>query len=243
MIKLLEDEALLFDKYIIVADIHFGDFFVYDIEILEQYAKDITSKMIKILKKEKKRKIIINGDLKESIGLPNRIIRKLLVNFLETILNYVEELIIIKGNHDGKIEEILSDLRHYGNFEVMKELTLRNTIIYHGHRNVKNDNLLDVSTIITAHIHPAVNFSPLRKNIKAWLLGCLNISVRDEIKDINWIVLPAFSDYTYGLALNQLSNDELLDLVPIKGTVKLNKVTILLTDLTPVEEREINVER
>ncbi len=242
MIKLLENEALLFDKYLIIADIHFGDFFVYDIEILEHYKNEITSKIIKILEKEKKRKMIINGDLKESIGLPNKIIRKLLVDFLESILNYVEELIIIKGNHDGKIEEILSDLKHYGNFEIIKELILRNTIIYHGHRKVKDNSLLDVSTIITAHIHPAINFSPLRKNIKAWLLGHLNINIEDEIKDLNWIVLPAFSDYTYGLALNQLSDLELLSLIPIKGTVKLDKVTILLKDLTPVEEREIDVE-
>ncbi|MEK6905417.1 MAG: metallophosphoesterase, partial [Nanoarchaeota archaeon] len=105
------DAALWFEaeKALVINDLHLG----YEealhrkgIMVPRFQLEQIIDKLKIILQKTKPTKVIINGDLKHEFGKVLRQEWKEVLNFLDFVLANVEEVIIIKGNHDPIIQPI-----------------------------------------------------------------------------------------------------------------------------------------
>ena len=108
-IEIIENTpALIVDrKTLIVSDLHYGRVFIRDIKTLNEVLSYETKKLLNLVMLYKPKTIIINGDLKEALGKPHKVISEHINILLEKLLSHVREIIIVRGNHDGKLNEML----------------------------------------------------------------------------------------------------------------------------------------
>ncbi len=177
-------EYLRIGKYLVISDLHIGIELEYEKRgiFIPWQVNSLIEKIKGILEREKKIKsLIINGDIKHNILRPPKIELKFLYRFLEEIKELFDEIIIIKGNHDGKLERIIPDI------PIRPWMIYRKNLLIHGHRRVRG-NEGSFKKIITGHLHPI--FVSKGRAIKVFILG--------KYKDWTTIILPAFSDLCGG---------------------------------------------
>jgi len=238
-LRLLRDvPSLLIDNILVVSDIHLGVLKVRDIKIIEETITHEIEKIIHLLEKYKPAYLIINGDLKDDLGEPPRIVRRWINFFLEE-LSLVNEIIIIKGNHDGKIEKTI-ECKNLQKIQFTSRSIISNggykILILHGHQKIRNINLLcSIDLIITGHIHPAIEFIPKGPLVKVW--GVFELYLTPDLeKKVKWIVMPAFSSMLKGMSISNMTNEKISNLSPFPITPKIFKKQYLLLDLTVFEE-------
>ncbi|VVB75228.1 3',5'-cyclic adenosine monophosphate phosphodiesterase CpdA [Candidatus Tiddalikarchaeum anstoanum] len=141
------EAALLLKDYAIISDLHIG--FEEDLEDRGYIIPDQTPKFLQRIEKlrEKAKKLVILGDVKHKIFLKRR---KILYDFLAKISALFESVIIVKGNHDGKIEEYTC---HFANIEVVNEFRIGHSLLMHGNKNPSIENIKDVDTLMLGHFH------------------------------------------------------------------------------------------
>ncbi len=175
----LPNKALKIGNNLIIADLHLG----YEESLAKEGAylpkafHEMISSLKTMLQKEKPKRLIINGDLKHSF-IPFRREKLELRAFFEEISPLVNEIVVVKGNHDVGIVWI----KELG-VEVVDELEIGGWKIVHGHKLVKG------SKFIIGHEHPAIR---LRDEVGA-LIKVPIFLLSDEL-----IVLPAFTPWAYG---------------------------------------------
>ncbi len=101
--------------------------------------------------------LVILGDVKEPLGL-GLFTKRLLMGFFSELGDI--EVMITKGNHDGRIEEVA---RKFENIEVSDYFLVDDVLFIHGHQNLPDAQFKNA---YLGHIHPAVNVrfgSTLRK--------------------------------------------------------------------------------
>jgi len=128
--------------------------------------------------------VIILGDIKEPLGL-NTFTKKLLIEFFSELRDF--EVIITRGNHDGKIEEAL---KNFENVKVVRYYTIDEMLFLHGHQNLPN---VKFGKAFLGHIHPAVTikFGSMAKRVKCFLrIG-------------KFLILPAINPYLEGFDVKE----------------------------------------
>src|SRR3989344_3723534 len=147
------DTSLWFEaeKVLVINDLHIG----YE-EVLHRKGilvprfqlEQITNKLKLILQKTKPAKLVINGDLKHEFGKVLTQEWREVLHFLDFVLAYVPEIIIIKGNHDPIIKPI-ADKK---GLVVVEQYKVGETLIVHG------DELVETTAkrIVIGHEHPAI---------------------------------------------------------------------------------------
>lgn len=176
-------EYLKLGKSIVIADLHIGIELEYASKgiYIPWQTDSLKEKIEKIRDIEKNAKrLIIDGDLKHTIlKIDQREIKHVLdfINFAEEIF---DEVLIIKGNHDGKIQKILIGR------PVIPYFVEKEALVIHGHKMIPKE--VDVNRIIIGHVHPI--FKVNMKSIKVYVRGFL------EKKEV--IILPAFGDLCGG---------------------------------------------
>jgi len=192
-------------KTLVISDLHLG--YVYNQNkkgIIIPVSKQAEEDLLELVKQLKPRRVIIVGDFKDEIlGSSHPLVGRIW-NFLQKILK-LTRLTIIKGNHDGKIEELLPE-----NVEVIastgmciKERVFGKTIgLWHGHANPALD-VISADITISAHAHPAYAF---REKIgtkiteKVWVKAKWRQS--DNKQDRIHIIIPAFNRYIDGFSVD-----------------------------------------
>jgi putative SbcD/Mre11-related phosphoesterase len=144
------------EKTLVIADLHLG----FEENLHRQGVlvpwfqfKEIKKRLEKIFSKTKPEKIIINGDLKHEFGsIPQQEWDEVkgIIDFLQ---KNSKELILVKGNHD----KILGPIANYKKVKLKDSVTIRDTIIMHGHELSKIPE--KIKTIIIAHEHPALGLT------------------------------------------------------------------------------------
>ncbi|NJE75534.1 metallophosphoesterase [Thermococcus sp. ES12] len=183
----LPEKALKLGKAVIIADLHLG----YEVSMaregfyLPRVFGEVVRRLKLLLKRERPKTLVIDGDLKHSF-VPEWREKRELRAFVEEVAPLVDELILVRGNHDvGTLW-----LRELG-VEVVDELELAGWKLVHGHKLVEGERF------IIGHEHPSIR---LRDEVGA-LLKVPVFLMGEEL-----IVLPAFSPWAYG-------NDVLRELV------------------------------
>lgn len=233
MLLFLKDEPIALlkkgkEKYLIVADLHIG--ITKELEergiYLPSRAELFSKKLNNAAKKTNAKNLIILGDLKHNIPKAKKEEIREIVEFLSK-LNF-EKIIIIKGNHDGKIEKIIANVEK--NIEIEKKfIKIDDILLTHGHISIKN---LNAKKIIIAHIHPYIRiFDKLKARYyeRVWLR-------KENDKEI--IVMPNFNELCGATIVNE---QELIG--PIAKKINKDEFDVYLLDGTyigKIKDFEVN---
>ncbi|NJE06549.1 metallophosphoesterase [Thermococcus sp. M36] len=175
----LPEKALRLGRTLIIADLHLG----YEVSMaregfyLPRVFHEVVGGLKKLLERERPKRLVIDGDLKHSF-VPEWREREELKAFVEEISPMVEEIVLVRGNHDvGTLW-----LREFG-VEITDEFEVGGWKLVHGHRLVEGERF------IIGHEHPAIR---LRDEV-----GAL-VKVPAFLAGERLIVMPAFSPWAYG---------------------------------------------
>jgi hypothetical protein len=144
--------AMKIKDYIAVSDLHVGFESEYGIKgyMIPSQTKNMIAKISKLKKYSKK--LVILGDLKHSIILNYK---KELLDFLSELSKMFDEIIIIKGNHDGGIERYTM---HFGNISVKTEMLINDCLLIHGHKMASKENMAKAKYMLIGHFHSNYRF-------------------------------------------------------------------------------------
>lgn len=196
-------------RYLVVADLHLGKEYEYYKKGIK--VPDVGQKMkvdiLKIIKRKKVEELILLGDIKHNLPFTSYFEKLNLPKFLDFDI----PVKLIKGNHDGNIEDIVSN-------EVMKSFKIEDHVLTHGHILIEGSNL------IMGHVHPVVEFED--SNGKITRLKCF---LRLEGPQ-NVIVLPSFNPVIEGVPINK--DEEIPGPYFESGRLEIKKFDCYLLDGT-----------
>ncbi|MBU5682699.1 MAG: metallophosphoesterase [Candidatus Aenigmarchaeota archaeon] len=152
----------------------------------EEILNDI--KKIKAISRAKR--ILINGDLKHEFKEVTKQEWRETIEFLNFCKENFKEVIIVRGNHDNYLLNILKEfeITFYDPYYLEKDYCF-----LHGHKKIEIPNC---KYLIIGHEQPAIvlrnEFEKVK--LKTFLFG--------KYKDIKLIVLPSFSSISFGSEIN-----------------------------------------
>ena len=218
-IKFITDYPAAFiteKKALIIAELHLGleyQLFKSGVMIPSQREK-FTQVIEKLVEQTKAKTLIIVGDIKHKV--PGATIREDIE--IPKFLNHLKEkikIILVKGNHDDRIEKIIPEgVRLVSS----RGLKLGKYGFFHGHA-WPSKKLMQCDYLFMAHIHPAVEFKDsfgYRSILHVWLKGQLDRElVKKKFKisktgKLITIVLPTFNSILGGAAVNKITKEEVV---------------------------------
>jgi len=180
----IEGSLLAFGNTGVVSDLHLGfSDYLSGKGILSYF--DESKKLLELAagcKKNKIKRLILNGDILHDFSKLNRRTEKKLSDFIENLEKNKIKAWFIEGNHDTLLRFFLEKR----GLKAKRSISIKDVFITHG------DKLLKVPEkarfIIIGHEHPAVKVEG--KLFKAYLIS--------RYKGINLIVMPSFFDFRQG---------------------------------------------
>ena len=150
---------------LIVGDTHFGmesklrKKGIYD----NQFSIRLFYKLEELIKKNKIKKLILLGDVKEEIKFLDGQVKEILIR-----LSKLCEVIIVRGNHDGGIES-------FGQVKVVdaQGIVYEKLGLIHGH-SWPSEELMKCDYLIVAHQHPCIAITDAfgkKKTEPVWLIA------------------------------------------------------------------------
>ncbi len=220
--------ALRIRRTLIIADPHIGystQTYRYSTrakERISMYQALSMFSMISATKEEYMRRLIILGDIKESIGVPRKFVLKAIQRFLTKLTELFKQVIIVRGNHDGKLIDILDELDL--EVSIVDHISLRSSrgriLITHGHMKAPYEDLMAANIIIIGHIHPTTDID------KVFVVA--NYVLRDSNKIL--IIVPTINPMLQGIAVNcNIIKNTLIRISPpeLQREIKLKKIRLL----------------
>ncbi len=145
-------------------------------------------------------RILINGDLKNEFRKNYYSEKKEIDKFLGKIKNLFNEIVIVEGNHDNFLDEMVEK----NGLEIRKEYSENGILFTHGHQDI--EDIGEYTTVVIGHEHPALSLKDeigVVEKVDSIIYG----KGEDEV---NIIVLPAFSSISNGTRINETPQSELL---------------------------------
>ncbi len=201
-IKFIENErALIVENFLVIADLHMGyektlEDKGYNIPTLR---KDFVKRIKNLQKTTSSSKLIILGDIKHNVPISTKDERYELPKFFREISKFFDEIIVIKGNHDGNIEKMV----HEEKVKILPEYIHKNFTFIHGHR-YPSEKAMQSKIIFMGHTHPTYKIkdgSGIKHNYACWTIGKINSKKLDKYKKISCekvIIVPSFNQLTTG---------------------------------------------
>jgi putative SbcD/Mre11-related phosphoesterase len=189
------------------------------------------------------RRLVVVGDFKHNVTGPSTLETELIPRQLRRMKEVFEDIVIIPGNHDGRLEDVVKD---FASVAPARGLVLEEEVgLTHGH--VKPDeSLLKTRFLVTGHLHPVLRIgsgeSGLR--VRVWL------RMRGERRKLyralyggGWsgpagkitlLIMPSFNNALQGRSITDLAmsrlvrgpilnsgafNLEAADVISLDGTV------------------------
>jgi len=245
--------ALLLSKpghrVLVVADLHIGwESTLADkgFHIPSQVGKMLQA-LKRLIKAYRPRSLIFLGDVKHTITGAEAEEWAEIPGFFEVLKGLVPEVLVIPGNHDGKLSSLLPEgveLLDPGGLALWGSFGL-----FHGHA-WPSPELLACKWLITGHVHPVVVFKQgpyFRTSSRAWLvMDCDGDALARElarrgratglpepgVKKL--VVMPSFNEFLGGQAVNKPrpGDEALIGPVLRSGCVRLGGAEVYLLDGT-----------
>ena len=203
-------------RTLLVSDVHFG----FEAELAEKGVKipsqtfRIRDLLLALVDEFDAERLIFLGDLKHQVPLSSWIEWREMPEVLRELAKKGVELILVPGNHDGGIAEILGDLVRYESSKGFLLEAERKIYLLHGHA-WPDSRVLKADLVIMGHLHPVVSLrtdvgSVVRRKVWLYLKGekkilseKLGVRLRRRGK-IELLVMPAFNPILSGLSVNGL---------------------------------------
>ncbi len=200
------------ERVLVVGDLHLG----YE-ESLNESGVFVTRQMFKEMIEEFELvfsrvgdvdKVILLGDLKHEIGRPLRQEWNDVLELFDYFYSKVDEIIVIKGNHDNYLQNIVSKapkthaegegIASRKRVEVYDSYKFREYIFFHGDKDLKEIWDENVRVWVMGHLHPAVELSEGNKSekYKCFLDG--------KFRGRRVIIVPSFTEYSGGIDVRHL---------------------------------------
>lgn len=196
--------ALVADGCMIITDLHIG--VESNLRSKGFHLTSRTQEMFDVIvetAKEDVGRLIIIGDVKDSVpGSTKQEYREIPV-FFDMLLEHFDKVDVVRGNHDTNIEEFLPgrvDIRPAGGF------LLEGVGLIHGH-TWPSEAVMACDTLVMGHCHPAVMFRDgvgRQTSEPCWLRGRFSGERDDRYGKLpeSFIVVPAFNRMLGGSPVN-----------------------------------------
>ena len=235
-IKFITNQPAAFiqeEKALVIAELHLGlehELFNKGITILPQREK-FQEGIEKLFKLTKAKTLIILGDIKHKV--PGMSIRE--ERELPKFLEYLKEkfkLILVKGNHDADIEQIVpKGIKVYGS----RGFRLGSYGFFHGHA-WPSKKLLQCDHLFLAHLHPGIEFRDkfgFKITEQVWVKNKLDAKkVKKKYRlektgKLNVVVMPTFNKLLGSISLNKLLEKEEPGIVAKLMDMEKSKIYLL----------------
>jgi putative SbcD/Mre11-related phosphoesterase len=216
-------------RTVVVADLHIGWEVALSqkgIHVPSQTPK-LLKKLVDVVSKYKADRLLILGDLKHPVASAETLEWRDVPEFFSALERQVNEVLVVRGNHDGNIEPLLP--------ESVKVLSSTGTVIgdvglFHGHR-WPSPGLLGCRTLVMGHVHPVVVFrdpAGFRVTRQVWVKAdCDGVllskvlqrkygvkgkeeqartpqgALESGVRSSKLLIVPSFNDFLGGRPLNE----------------------------------------
>ncbi|AEH24723.1 metallophosphoesterase [Pyrococcus yayanosii] len=128
--------------------------------------------------------VVILGDVKDELGL-GPFTRRVLEEFFALLGDF--DVIITKGNHDGRIENVAEK---FENIEVVNYVLIDGALFIHGHQTLPE---VEFEMAYLGHIHPAVliGWRGVKKKVKCFF------------KIGNFLIIPTVNPFFEGMDVRE----------------------------------------
>ena len=227
------------ERVLLAADLHLGmeyELARQGISIPYQWQR-LLEELIFLLEEEQPDRLILLGDVKHGVPATSFQEKREIPLFFNTLLEYVDNIDVTRGNHDANIQKILPEkVNLHTSKGVMFGDTFRVAGL-HGH-SWPRPEVLSADCVIMAHNHPTVQLNTplgIRISRRAWIRGKCDTrrlakafleqsgaKVGDdpisdfeslyhvEARNPEMIIMPMFNDLLGGLPVNSESPKSLL---------------------------------
>lgn len=176
------------NKNLIIAELHIGlGLLTQAGSIAESVFESCVRDLEVVAGKSNAKRLIINGDLKESIGVPRRQELELLRRFEKFVSELFDEVVLVKGNHDGLIERYV-DFKVVSNYTFVEDKLVVN--VQHGHSVKPSPNML-----VLGHLHPSIVL-PDGSRTFVWVFLRRKRPIKEELNSV--ILMPPFNRFVGG---------------------------------------------
>ena len=195
------------ERALVIADYHAG------LEVglrgdgveIDSRANQRRRSLLRLLDRHPVDRLVILGDLGDSIGTPGRTERTEIRELLTAVSADVP-VTVTKGNHDGDIEAVVESLDRV-EVTASDGVRIGNVGFCHGH-TWPDESVVAAPLVCTAHEHPLVRLTDSvggYRTERVWLRGELDPDGFEAYSRIGdrLVVFPAFNDLSGGTAVNE----------------------------------------
>ncbi len=185
--------AMLIEGRVIISDVHLGiskELFRAGVKLPNQ-ARRLAEKANRLHRLTRADGLVIVGDVKHRIPAATFGESREVLEFF-SMLDF-KSVIIVKGNHDGNIEDIVGGLK---NVRVKKSVVLGDYFLTHGHRNVSTAR----KNIVIGHNHPNVKLvDEMHASyvMPCWVIGRVGLKNMHRL-----IIMPSFNELSGTMVVN-----------------------------------------
>lgn len=224
-VELVENHRAIFIKnlnLIAISDLQLGEELYLAEErgifLPQRQLTEMKEELKEISKKTRAKRLLINGDIKHEFGEASRQEWREVFEFINLAKKLFKEIILVRGNHDNYLLNIISKLNLKLNFPSYFE---KGFMFTHGHLKIKIDE--NVKYLIIGHEQPAII---LREKFVKIKIPCLLYG--NYNKNVKLIVLPAFSTLSSGTEINLVDKSNFL--TPYLKEVDLSEFEVYAID-------------
>jgi putative SbcD/Mre11-related phosphoesterase len=243
------------ERWLLVADTHVGlevELGRRGVRIPSQSAR-IAQLIIDAAERLGATSLAILGDVKHEIASIAESAREVR-EFIDRVSAKFNKVVLIRGNHDGNIDLILSsdvkpnvylvDSRGF----MLRSRDGKNLLLLHGNSKPRVEDFVKSDVIIMGHTHPAILIQDItgyvmrapvivKVRIDKAILGRNMYGTELDVKGpMSIIVLPVFNPLTIGMDVFEIFAKDLVNVETILHYTRtwehLNDVEVYLTDMT-----------
>jgi len=238
---ILNEPALVVEnsiKVLVIADVHLGiewELYHRGFSIPSQVEKR-KKRVLDYIMSIKPDRIVLLGDIKHNVPRTSWQEKKEVPDFLKT-LAACAPVDIVPGNHDGGIEELVSEnVTVHGT----RGFALDGVGYFHGH-TWPDMELLSSRQVVMSHNHPTVRLKDTLGHAvseQVWIkTRFIEKAIKEYFGDITWsypevIIMPAFNELCGGIPFNESIHEDLLGPVFANHAIELEKASVFLLDGT-----------
>jgi len=226
-IKVLGQPALLLDEVTLaVADVHVG----FEQELATRginiplKTDELSARLIKIIRETGVRNLFILGDVKHHVAGPKGVEIFSVPRFFSAVEREVDEMHVVRGNHDGGIEAFLPK---EATMHESQGFAFRDFWVAHGSAKLPAE-AEGKTRVIIGHVHPSVRLRDSRGYgyvFQVWLSGKMKLQWHPVL-----IVMPSFNNYIGQLLVNERTKSELRGPLLSKKYIEMSELDVETID-------------
>ncbi len=206
---LKEEPALVFTvgdrRLLVVADLHLGleDELAAKGVSTPGLSARISRRLVNLVDRVDPEELVILGDLKHGVGPPSKSTQLVIEELVSDLLKRGVELTLVKGNHDGGIENYLpTRVKIVG----PRGFRVGEAGLFHGH-SWPAEEVLAAELILAGHVHPAARVrdpnTGRKRVVRVWVISSPEEAESAETRDVvgaRLVLMPAYNQFVgFGL--------------------------------------------